>query len=400
MLFSRIVRKPRAMLFHIGMVAILFMALLTSVSAAPPLVNETDKIIPFDGAESDNFGEASAIHGDTVVIAATLDDDNGPNSGSVYVYHLDSAQATLVTKLTAPDGAANDRFGSSVDIFADVIVAGTPAQGGDGAAYVYRFNRTTWAFETTLQAPSSRRFGADVEVEGDVIVVGAPSEQIQGLFNAGAVYIYRFDGNAWVQEARLTSPDLQAFDSFGTDVSISGDSIAVGAAKSANYVFRYDGTNWVQEAALDQTNPFTTLDIFGDVLVMGAADNQALVFRRTGSTWIQEAVLRPSNTTGLFGTRIALSGDVAVFGVEADSEIAENSGAAYVFRFDGNQWLEEAKLKASDAAAADEFGRSVAVDGEQIIVGAYQDIINGVTSGSAYVFAGPFDGGPPSNQAP
>jgi hypothetical protein len=91
-----------------------------------------------------------------------------------------------------------------------------------------------------------------------------------------------------------------------------------------------------------------------------------------------------------FGSRLALTGDVAVIG--APGTVLSSAGAAYVFRRDGTSWLELSKLAASDSASGDQLGSSVALHGETTILGAEGDDDNGVGAGSAYLFRVP---GPP-----
>ena len=87
-----------------------------------------------------------------------------------------------------------------------------------------------------------------------------------------------------------------------------------------------------------------------------------------------------------FGDSVSVAGDTAVVGAFRDDDKAFNSGAAYVFTRNGTTWSEQAKLTASDATAADNFGISVSVSGDTAVVGAFRDDDHGFQSGSAYVF--------------
>jgi hypothetical protein len=123
-----------------------------------------------------------------------------------------------------------------------------------------------------------------------------------------------------------------------------------------------------------------------------AGSGAALVLIDTGSGWQEEAVLLPSNgeTGDAFGNSVSLSGDRALVGALADDDEGDNSGAAYVFDFDGTSWIQTAKLTAADGADFDSFGISVSLSGDRALVGAQGDDDNGTDSGSAYVFD--FDG--------
>ena len=102
---------------------------------------------------------------------------------------------------------------------------------------------------------------------------------------------------------------------------------------------------------------------------------------------IEQAKLLASDgaATDWFGSSVAVSGDTTVVGARGDDDSGFNSGSAYVYRYDGSAWVEEAKLLASDGAAGDFFGYSVAVSGDTAVVGAWYDDDSGSDSGSAYV---------------
>lgn len=177
-----------------------------------------------------------------------------------------------------------------------------------------------------------------------------------------------------------------------------------GTAAGAAYVYRFNGVTWAEEAKLEDSQgaPF---DNFGgsvamssDAAVIGAPgddDNgglsgSAFVYRFDGMTWSEEAKLLASDGTAShhFGGSVAIKGDVTLVGAIGDQDNGSNSGSAYVYRFECSAWIEEAKLVASDGAAYDVFGFSVGVSGDVALVGAERDDDNGADSGSAYIFDG------------
>ena len=144
------------------------------------------------------------------------------------------------------------------------------------------------------------------------------------------------------------------------------------------------------------------MGISGETVVVGAesdddagtSSGSAYVFTRSGTTWSQQAKLTASDGAfpDVFGGSVAISGETVVAGAYQDSDAGDSSGSAYVFTRSGTAWSEQAKLTASDAAARDEFsrgqfGEGVAINGETVVVGAWQDDDKGSDSGSAYVFA-------------
>ncbi len=94
----------------------------------------------------------------------------------------------------------------------------------------------------------------------------------------------------------------------------------------------------------------------------------------------------------VFGESVSISGDVAVVGARLDDDNGNASGSAYVFRWNGSAWVQQAKLTASDGAAGDFFGFSVSISGDVAVIGAFFDDDNGINSGSAYVFQKPVGG--------
>jgi hypothetical protein len=245
-------------------------------------------------------------------------------------------------------------------------------------------------------------FGLSVAVSGDVIIVGAPLDPETGVA-AGSAYVFRFDGAGWAEEAKLVAGIEEGF--FGGSVAAGGDVIVVGARGIESeidghaFVYRFDGAEWDLQADLvsgaEHDDDFgISVAVSGDIIVVGAdKDNHAgpytgaaYVYRRDGAQWIRQARLTAGDAAenARFGQAVAVDGNVIVIGAYGDGHAGENSGAAYVYRFTGGRWVEEAKLTAGDAATMHNFGhRAVSVDGEVIVVGASGNE-------SAYVFR--FDG--------
>jgi VCBS repeat-containing protein len=322
------------------------------------------KLTAFDAAAVDRFGQNTSVSADgsTIVVAASLDDDDGTNSGSAYVFNRDG---TLVTKLTAPDGAPNDIFGNSTSVSADgsTIVVGANADDDDGSAsgsaYVFNRDGTLVTKLTAFDAAYHDRFGnsTSVSADGRTIVVGAYSDDDDGT-NSGSAYVFNRDGTF---VTKLTAPDGAPNDLFGyrsTSVSADGSTIVVGA-------FRDDDD--------------------------GAESGSAYVFNRDGTLVIK--LTAPDGAAGdEFGgsTSVSADGSTIVIGAYGDDEAGSHSGSAYVFNRDGTFVT---KLTAFDAAANDWFGSTtVSADGNTIVVGAYQDDDAGSASGSAYVFQRNGDG--------
>ena len=198
---------------------------------------------------------------------------------------------------------------------------------------------------------------------------------------------------ASVQEATLTSSDSPSRDNFGYSVSLSGARALVGApgdddagSKSGSaYVFVRAGSTWTQEDSSSQTMPHQATTSATRCRSMVTAPSSAptetttqaltavrrTVFVRAGGTWTQEGKLVAADAAGsdFFGKSVSLDGDRALVGAWGDdigSTISDtNSGAAYVFVRAGSAWTQEDKLVATDAAGSDFFGYSVSLDGDR-----------------------------------
>ncbi|MDX1959316.1 MAG: hypothetical protein SFU98_12125 [Leptospiraceae bacterium] len=409
----------------------------------------------------DNFGVSVSISGDTIVVGAANEDSlqttitNGTlvqandlgtaNAGAAYVFRRNGTTWTNEAYLKASNANVSDVFGYSVAISGDTIVVsatledsnqttitnGTTASSDNtspdsGAAYVFRRNGNIWAQEAYLKAPNAEGFavnpgdgfGDSVAISNDTIVVGAFQEDsnqatitngtiIQAndlsTLNYGAAYVFRRNGTLWSNEAYLKAPFQGLTPFYAQSVSISGDTIVVGAY----------GENSNQSTITNGTTSSSNTS-FND-------SGAAYVYRRTGIEWIQEAFLKASNpnTADNFGQSVSISGDIIVVGsyredsnqttvtngsLASTNNSLTNSGAAYVYRRIGTNWFQEAYLKAPNANANDQFGISVSISGQTIVVGANQEdsnqttITNGATAasdntpsatanqGAAYVF--------------
>ncbi len=401
---------------RIGVLIIALSLMLPVAMPADQLTCELAKRIASDGAVSDLFGSSVSISGDFGLVGAWRDDDNGTDSGSVYVYHRDGSDWVEETKLTASDGAADDHFGGPNSLFGDIALVGSGRDDDNGtdsgSAYIFRFDGSGWVEEAKLTASDGAAgdsFGINVSLFGDTALIGAMDDDDNGT-DSGSAYIFKYDGNTWVEEAKLTASDGAAGDSFGGRVSLSGDTALIGAMNDDDngtdsgsaYVFRYDGSGWIEGAKLIASDG-AAADGFGnqislssDVALIAATwddDNgtdsgSAYVFRYDGSGWVEETKLTAAGAAAgdWFGMSVFISGDIALVGIRYDDDRAHDAGSVRIFKYDGSGWNEEAQLLASDGQADDHFGHSVSLSGDIAMVGARDDDDNGSYSGSVYFF--------------
>ena len=333
-----------------------------------------DAYLKASNAESgDRFGYSVAIDGDILVVGA-----NGEDSNSTNIDNEDSHTSGL------DDGSADDsgavyifKKDSNGDWVQDAYLKGSNAEGGD-------------------------KFGENVALSGDVIVVGVwaedsnstnidnrddhptVAESNNSATFAGAAYVFKRDSNDnWIQDAYLKASNTRASDNFGISVAIDGNIIVVGAYTEDN-----SSTN-INNADGHPTS--------GETNNSASDSGAAYVFKKNSSgDWVQDAYLKASNAESgdRFGGSVAISEDVIVVGAKyedsnftsienddgqtngADDGSADDSGAVYVFKKVGDDWVQDAYLKASNADSNDRFGESVAIDGDIIIVDAYGEDSN------------------------
>ncbi len=344
-----------------------FMFLVLLADGASAQRSTPVQLLHPSGVASDQFGQAVAVNGDTMIVGAPLDDlGSNAEQGSAHVYRWSGSGWVLEATLAASDGAANDRFGSSVALSGDTAIIGAflddvGANGDQGSAYVFVRSGTTWTQQAKLTAnngASGDLFGFSVGLSGNTAIVGAYFDNVGISPDQGSAYIFTRAGAAWTQQAQLTASDGAANDNFGISVAISGDTALVGSY----------------------------LDDVGVVSDQGSA----YVFTRSGSTWTQQAQLSASDgaANDRFGVAVGVSGDTVVVGAYFDDVgLTSNQGSAYVFTRTGAAWTQQAQLVASDGAANDQFGLSLALSGDTAVVGSYLDDLGANSNqGSAYVF--------------
>ena len=319
---------------------------------------------------------------------------------------------------TASDGAAMDSYGSSVSMSGDLVVVGAPFDDdGRGKVYVYRRKGLELFEEEAMLTTDPRNridyFGGSVSISGNTIVVGARFDDERAR-DAGAAYVFEKIDGMWRRTAKLTAPDGDIEDHFGSAVSISGDTIAIGAPRDDDngrnsgsvYIFIRAGDGW---SLLTKLAPRSTqvgsffglsLHLKQNRLIIGAPltdardindDSGAIyIYEKMGNFWRLgiDGMPNPSRERdGNFGLSVSIDGNRAIVGAPGD---LEGRGRAYILIrstvFGITLWIAEDTLTASDGQRNDQFGTSVSLDGDLAVVGAVKAQILGQRSGAAYVF--------------
>ncbi len=396
--------------FRTGRMLFSALAMGLAVLAAPALgqvINEDVKLLPSDGAEHDAFGGSIAIANGVVAVGAIDNEDNGPWSGSAYLF--DASTGVQIAKLLPSDGATLDQFGWSIALANGVVAVGAP--GDDGNSYnsgsVYLFDASTGIQIAKLLASDGAaggRFGWSIALANGVVAVGVPYGGDNGLSSGSA---YLFDASTGVQIAKLLPSDGARDDWFGSSIALANGVVAVGApydddnGSFSGSAYLFDTSTGVQIAKLlpsdgaehDQFG--SSIALANGVVAVGAYFDDDNGYRSgsaylfDASTGVQIAKLLPSDGArgDAFGWSIAIANGVVAVGASYDDDNGSFSGSAYLF--DAATGVQIAKLLPSDGAWGDAFGDSIAINNGVVAVGAYFDDDNGDNSGSAYVFAVP-----------
>lgn len=356
-----------------------------------------------------HFGATAAISADgsTIVIGAP---DEADGRGAAYVYTQSAGHWVLQARLQATVADPGDGFGQALALSADGNTLATTASGEDGAgtginedagnnlaensgaAYVFVRNGGLWTQQAYVKASNTGAgdqfggFGGSLpgnvalSADGNTLVVAAPYEdsatsgvngveQNENSKDAGAAYVFARNGDLWNQQAYLKASNTGTEDLFGAAVSLSADGnwLAIGAPREDSDASGIGGNQSSEDLA---------------------DSGAAYLFERSGASWSQVAYVKASNTGSgdWFGARLAMAGNGTTLLVSAPLEdgtsagvngnqatnTAPESGAGYVFDFDGSTWTQSAYLKASNTATNDLLGFAMAIsaDGNMLAISA------------------------------
>jgi len=272
---------------------------------------------------------------------------------------LDSCEGSLEDTLTV--GTPGVDYGESIAMSGDLMVVGAAGtqSGGiiGGGVHVYQNNGSRWIHSQMITPPDATNdgmFGLSVDIDGDVLIVGAPGSTAGSLGEIrGAAYIYRLIGSVWTFEQKLEASDGAPNDEFGISVGLSGDRAVVGAWRVLN----------------------------------AGLPGSAYIFSHDGTTWNQDQTLISSDASGVkrFGGAVGIDGNTLIVADQrADLGFLQQVGGVYVYTsISQTSWLFTQKITAQDPQENSQFGRSIALEGDRILVGS--PITDGA-NGAAYVF--------------
>lgn len=356
-------------------------------------------VVPLDSGPFGRFGESIVLFDAQLWVGAP---QRGA-AGEVFLFDLNTAAQTPEVILPGPSGGA--RFGEAMTS----IDATTLAVGAPGAALLQlRSSAAPYMVLDTLSGPPS--FATNVVATTQALVVAARDS------GAGRVFRWLRGSEGWVPQPELMPADGMPGDRFGGSLLIAQDRLYIGAPgtdRSADF-----DVGAVYQAPLDGADPLLARTIpalnvsalFGSALAVDVASGQILVGAPLTSIGNQRSGQVLSYASGALGAvsamptsaldrgagaqlfryaqSVAVSGDSVLAGAFlADTAVGQDAGAAFAFRFDGNEWLADGQLQPADAIADQRLGLAVDVSGDVALVGAYWDVIaNRPEQGSAYFF--------------
>lgn len=340
--------SARYQVYPIGVLCILAAASwATSVHAQCDLIFER-QLVSSDGREGDLFGTAIAISGDRAVVGASYAEDPAENAGAAYLFNYVTGEE--LAKFIAGDGTAGDEFGETVAFSGRRIVIGARKDDANrGSVFVFDADSYELLFELAAEDRDlGDSFGASVALIGSTAIIGATGDD-ERANGAGAVYL--FNTNTGRQIRKILASDGAEANRFGEVVATDGRHVVVGAPGASIYAAR-SGAAYVFDA-------LTGAEVCKLIPDVGAERDE-------------------------FGASVAIRGGLAVVGAPYRAEGAQQCGAVFVF--DASTGEQLLKLVPADVTSGKYFGRSVAVEGNRILVGASGDSHLGFRAGAVYLF--------------
>lgn len=376
---------------------------------------ELHKLVASDGSWGSYFGWAVDISGDVAIVGAPRDDDRGGNSGSAFIFRYDGTNWNEEAKLVPAGIGGDDYFGWRVSIQDDLAIVSTELDDdlgrNAGAAYIFRYDGMAWNEEAKLTASDGHEnaaFGSSVALTNNLAFVGAMYQDDPERY-CGAVYVFEYDGQQWMETQKLVPSDATDFGCFGYSMSLDGNRLLIGATqeepdfgvKGKAYVFEYDGVAWVERHILEPADGVpgdsfaVSLALDGNHALIGRLwDNQnergygsVYAYRFNGVNWVEEQKVESPNQDvhTYMGYAVAMEGGTAVFGAFGESDQFNSCGGAYIYSRIDSQWVLDQVVFPSFQINQGGFGLAVAMDDGRAFIGAYKEGTMFDRRGAAYL---------------
>lgn len=311
-------------------------------------LQQTNAFYPDDALVTDNFGASISIENDLIAIGSPYHDANFENSGAVYLYIRINDVWEFFQKITAPDGAVDDHFGSYVKIHNNRLFISAPYDDevqnsgeNNGSVYCYDFNGSAYTFSQKITISGSQRFGSKIEAENDKIIISGYEVPTNGIF----LTTYTLNNTSWVLQN--TTPILGNLEEIFEGFCLSDNQLFIVSKTLASngkvYVFNEVNNTWSLSDTItlgftDQL--YTKIEVSNETMLLGSTEYTMqmhrkfplLMYKKVNGNWAFQASLYGVGQTGqddYFGASIALNGSFAIIG--APQEGAISLGKAYYF---------------------------------------------------------------------
>ncbi len=370
-----------------------------------------------------HFGSAPCIVGKRAFVGAPRRSSSGIHAaGAVYFYEFD-VDRWVERQIIVPDHQGqSEYFGAVIDATDELLAAGCPGDSETvfqgGAVDVFRFDGSAWRQTAKLVASDAAleaRLGNSVSIHGNRILVGASSDDERAT-QGGAAYVFRFDGTTWIEEAKLAPPEIREFTYFGRRVVLTDRFAFISAPGMLDPLGTSTGAVFVYERRLGE---WTLVDrIYGSERKLGYSFGDSLAcfekhlmigaprkwtyfpevgavytYHFDGTRFVETQRLDPPvlRSYDYFGTDIDIDGDLAIVSAPWDSDVAINAGAVYVYRYDGSRWSLVEKLYSDDPTTSIQLGRDLSLESDRFLASASYAGVSGDRPGEFRTFSVPSD---------
>lgn len=352
------------------------------------------------------LGTSVAISGNYAAVGA-IDDKAGTNQprGAVYFYHFNGSKWVEHFKVWDDFGLPNEEFGTSVSMDGDFVAIGCPKKmiftnSNQGAVFIYQRMGNSWVEKFTLTAPDGAAndgFGNTVQLNGDRVIVGCKNDDINGNVDQGSAYVFVRNSYFWELQSKLLTPLGSANDLFGTSVAIDGQRAVVGSPldddnlvdQGSIHVFQYNGNSWVLDTVIysdiAEGHFGHSVAINKDWIMSGCPMEDKNGLEDVGSVfwykyessswnkWLKTYHLEPK-AEGRYGIAVAMTADNAAVGSYPAQITVFLKQTVTVFRYESGCYLTQKEIINSDFDISGIFGSSVAVSSQFVLCGdPYQD---------------------------
>ena len=389
---------------------------------------EEQRVFASDAQGNDRFGSGIAIDGDWMAVGARLAEGLFNDDGVIYLFERVGGVWVEQQVLTGLDLTDDAMFGRAMAMDGDTLIVGAPNDHFNnildtGSAHIYVLDNGTWVFQQKILplGLGGDFCGKTVDISGDSVIIGCHLYDPNPVSpnNAGAAFVFVRSAGVWTQEEILLG-DGGFADQFGSSVAIDGDWAVVGAlgvdaigAQNAGafYAFQRNAGNWTSAGFVGNPNPKAGDEFgysialdgntavvgtrFDDVFALNDDGGAAYAYEQVGGVFgLQQALIKASPASGdNCGWSVAIAGDNAIVGCPNANDPVVLSGSAVFWERSGSTWTERQSFVGGESSAFDDFAEAVTMDGQRVAVGAPSADPDGIVTtcinacdGEAYVF--------------